>query len=99
LPAGNWDAGERGIACLPDRVDEFRQGVGRAIEYAGALGVPRLNGLAGEVPSGAADATLSKTFVDSLKFTARELGRADLKLLMPATSTEAGLGWRQRFVH
>ena len=31
LPAGDWDAGERGIACLPDRVDEFREGVGRAI--------------------------------------------------------------------
>ncbi len=34
LPAGDWDAGERGIACLPDRVDEFRDGVARAIEYA-----------------------------------------------------------------
>ena len=31
LPAGDWDAGERGIACLPDRVDEFRAGVGKAI--------------------------------------------------------------------
>ena len=34
LPAGDWDAGERGIACHPDRVEEFRAGVGRAIEYA-----------------------------------------------------------------
>ena len=29
LPAGDWDAGERGIACHPDRVSEFREGVGR----------------------------------------------------------------------
>jgi hydroxypyruvate isomerase len=36
LPAGDWDAGERGIACLPDRIDEFRDGVGRAIVYAKA---------------------------------------------------------------
>ncbi len=39
LPAGDWDAGERGIACLPDRVDEFRDGVAQAIDYAQALGV------------------------------------------------------------
>ena len=34
LPAGDWQAGERGIACLPDRAGEFQEGVGLAIEYA-----------------------------------------------------------------
>ena len=58
LPAGDWEAGERGIACHPDRVDEFRRGVGRAIEYATALGVPRLNCLAGKAPAGVPDAVL-----------------------------------------
>ena len=43
LPAGDWAAGERGIACLPGREDEFRAGVGQAIEYAGVLGVSQLN--------------------------------------------------------
>ena len=38
LPAGNWEAGERGIACHPGRVGEFQEGVGRAISYAKALG-------------------------------------------------------------
>jgi len=47
LPAGNWDAGERGIACLPERAGEFREGVARAIEYGTALGVPQMNCLAG----------------------------------------------------
>ena len=37
-PAGDWDAGERGLACLPDRVDDFRKGVAQAVEYATALG-------------------------------------------------------------
>src|SRR4249920_421839 len=41
LPAGNWDAGERGIACLPSRGEEFRQGVATAVRYASSLGVPR----------------------------------------------------------
>ena len=38
LPAGDWDAGERGIACHPDRVDEFRDGVARGIDYAHGAG-------------------------------------------------------------
>src|SRR4051794_9198151 len=41
LPAGNWEGGERGIACLPDRVNEFREGVGKAIEYAKTLNCPQ----------------------------------------------------------
>ncbi|MGH8600840.1 MAG: TIM barrel protein, partial [Burkholderiales bacterium] len=43
LPAGDWAAGERGIACLPDRVAEFQDGVGRTIEYAQALGCKQVN--------------------------------------------------------
>jgi hydroxypyruvate isomerase len=87
LPAGDWDAGERGIACLPDRVDEFRAGVGRAIEYAGALGVPQLNCLAGKVPLGASDDMLRKTFVANLRFAAAELRKAKLKLLIEPINT------------
>jgi hydroxypyruvate isomerase len=82
LPAGDWDAGERGIACLPDRVDEFREGVARAIEYATALGAPQVNCLAGKAPLGASDDTLRKTFVANLKYAAAELKKAGIKLLI-----------------
>ena len=51
LPAGNWAAGERGIACHPRRIAEFQDGVGQAIEYARAVGCPRLNCLAGIAPA------------------------------------------------
>ena len=87
LPAGDWDAGERGLACLPDRVDEFRAGVARAIEVGTALGVPQLNCLAGKVPMGASDATLRQTFVANLRFAAAELQRAGLKLLVEPINT------------
>jgi len=87
LPAGDWDAGERGIACLPDRVDEFRLGVARAIDYASALGVPQLNCLAGKAPAGVDDALLRRTFVDNLRFAATELQRAGLKLLIEPINT------------
>lgn len=52
LPAGDWAAGDRGIAAVPGREAEFRDGVAKAIEYAQALRCPRLNCLAGIVDSG-----------------------------------------------
>ncbi|MGF6697574.1 hydroxypyruvate isomerase [Paraburkholderia sp. MM5496-R1] len=82
LPAGNWEAGERGIACLPDRVAEFQEGVGRAIEYASALKVPQLNCLVG-IPGANVDAdTARATIVDNLRFAARELKKAGIRLLV-----------------
>jgi hydroxypyruvate isomerase len=82
LPAGDWDAGERGIACLPDRVAEFRSGVGQAIEYAQALGVPQLNCLVGKTPTGVDDALLRATLVQNLRYAAGELQKAGIKLLV-----------------
>jgi hydroxypyruvate isomerase len=82
LPAGDWDAGERGIACLPDRVAEFRDSVGKAIQYGTALRVPRINCLAGKTPAGVADQTLRDTFVDNLRFAAAALKKAGIRLLI-----------------
>jgi len=86
LPAGDWDAGERGIACHPDRVAEFRAGVAKGIEYAKVLGVGQLNCLAGKAPAGVPDEgsteMLRQTFVDNLRYAAAEFRKADLKLLI-----------------
>ncbi|MBT8561584.1 hydroxypyruvate isomerase [Polynucleobacter paneuropaeus] len=82
LPAGNWDGGERGIACLPDRIEEFKTGVAEAIRYAGILGVGQLNCLVGKVPAGADRAELHRTFVNNLRYAAAELKKAQLKLLV-----------------
>ena len=87
LPAGDWDAGERGIACHPDRVAEFREGVGRAIEYATALGVPRLNCLAGKAPQGVEPQVLRDTLVVNLRFAAGALEKAGLTLLVEPINT------------
>ena len=87
LPAGHWDGGERGIACLPDRIAEFRDGVGRAIEYGTALGAPQLNCLAGKAPAGVVDASLRETFVANLRYAAAELKKAGLKLLVEPINT------------
>lgn len=87
LPAGDWDAGERGIACHPDRVEEFRAGVSRAIEYAQVLGVPRLNCLAGKTPAGVPDALLRQTLVENLRYAAAALQQAGLSLMVEPINT------------
>ena len=87
LPAGDWDAGERGIACHPDRVGEFQDGVGRAIEYATTLECDQLNCLAGVVPSDVPSDALRETFVSNLAFAAGELERAGIMLLIEAINT------------
>ena len=87
LPAGDWDAGERGIACHPDRVEEFRQGVARAIEYARVLGVQQLNCLAGKTPVGVDPKLLQTTLVENLRYAAAELKKANLRLLIEPINT------------
>ena len=87
LPAGNWEAGERGIACHPDRVAEFRAGVSRAIGYARALGVGQLNCLAGKAPAGVEEEVLRRTLVENLSYAAAALGKEGLRLLVEPINT------------
>jgi hydroxypyruvate isomerase len=87
LPLGDRARGERGLACLPDRVGEFQDGVGAAIEAARALGCPRANCMAGVAPPGADPAALRETFLDNVRFAARELRKAGLALCLEALST------------
>jgi hydroxypyruvate isomerase len=82
LPAGDWDAGERGIACHPDRVAEFQGGIARAIEYATALGCPQVNCLAGKLPAGVTREQAHATFVGNLSFAAAALKEAGIRLLI-----------------
>lgn len=87
LPAGDWEAGDRGIACDPARTAEFRDGVATAIRYAKALGAPQLNCLAGKVPAGADARQVQQTFVENLRFAAGELKAAGLRLVMEPINT------------
>ncbi len=82
LPAGDWAAGEHGIACHSDRVDEFRADIARGIDYAMALGVGQLNVLAGKAPAGVPESVLRETLVGNLAHAATALKGAGLKLLI-----------------
>jgi len=87
LPAGDWPAGERGIACHPDRVGEFQDGVGKAIDYARALACGQVNCLAGIAPAGVDREKVRGTFVANLRFAAEKLGAAGIKLLIEPVNT------------
>ena len=87
LPAGDWAAGERGIACHPDRVGEFQDGVGKAIEYANALNCPQVNCLAGIAPDGVTAEELESTIASNLKFAADHLRAAGIRLVIEPINT------------
>ncbi|QNA88575.1 hydroxypyruvate isomerase [Massilia sp. Dwa41.01b] len=82
FPAGDWAAGERGMACDPRRVQEFQDSVELAIDYAEELGVKRLHCMAGKLPPNVAPERAHATFVANLKFAAAELAPRGIDLLI-----------------
>src|SRR4029077_1762744 len=87
LPAGNWTAGERGIAILPDRIEEFRDGVISAIDYAKALDCGQLNCLVGIAPRDADMCELNEVLVNNLRFAADALAKERIRLLLEPINT------------
>ncbi|MGQ7247350.1 hydroxypyruvate isomerase [Halomonas sp. V046] len=87
LPAGDWGAGERGIACHPDRVEEFRAGVDTAIEYATALSCRQVNCLAGIVPPGVSHEQAHQTLVANLRYAAERMQAAGILLIAEPINT------------
>jgi hydroxypyruvate isomerase len=87
LPPGDWGKGERGIAILPGRVDEFRRGVDTAITYAKALDCGQVNCLAGIAQQGIDAEALENLFVENLRYAAGKLGEAGVRLLIEPINT------------
>ena len=87
LPPGDFEAGDRGIACHPDRVGEFQDGVGEAIRYAKLLGAPQLNCLAGKLPPSVDPERARATLVANLRFAADRLKAEGIRLLIEPLNT------------
>jgi hydroxypyruvate isomerase len=82
VPSGDKPKGDFGLACRPERVHEYREGVATAIEYARTLKTPRVNVIAGLAKPGDDPKELQATFVSNLRYTAREMAAAGLQMLM-----------------
>jgi hydroxypyruvate isomerase len=78
-PPGDWAAGERGVAALPGRQAEFRDGIRKALDYCAALSCPRLHVMAGLTPAGVPRDTLLATYAVNLAWAAEECARAGVK--------------------
>jgi hydroxypyruvate isomerase len=82
LPPGDWAAGDRGLAALPGREAEFHASVGRALEYARALGTPALHAMAGIVPESADRGRCRAVYLENLRYAARALAPEGRQLLI-----------------
>jgi hydroxypyruvate isomerase len=86
-PPGDWDNGEKGLACLAGSEAEFRSSIGKALEYADALGCPRVHVMAGLVPEGADRRSVRHTYVANLAWAAREAAKAGVDVLIEPINT------------
>jgi hydroxypyruvate isomerase len=86
-PSGDWAGGERGIAALPGREDEFRTGIATALDYAKALNCPKVNVISGLIKPGADLDAMEATLVDNLRWAAPRCADAGVKLLIEPINT------------
>lgn len=82
-----WDAGSRGLACLPGREPEFRAGVELALAYAQALACPRIHVMAGLAPVDADPALLRATYLGNLRWAATQAARQGVDVLIEPINT------------
>jgi hydroxypyruvate isomerase len=82
FPAGDWAAGERGIACDPRRITEFQDSVEMALDYATDLNVPQLHCLAGKLPPNVPAERAHATYVSNLRFAAQACAQHGIRVLI-----------------
>lgn len=86
-PPGDWAAGERGIATLPGREDEFRSGFDRALEYAAVLGNTRVHVMAGLLAAQSDRARHHGVYLQNLAYAADQAGKAGITVLLEPINT------------
>ena len=89
MPPGDWDSGDRGMACDPQRKAEFQDNVGKALDYARALGCKQLHCMAGLKPRGIGDEQMRQAYIDNLRFAGEQLAPHGINLLIEAINERA----------
>ncbi len=82
MPPGDWAAGERGLAALPGRQQEFRDGVLRALDYATALGCRQVHCMAGIPPAGTSALTAASLYAANLAWACEQAHQAQIKVVI-----------------
>lgn len=87
LPPGDWGKGERGLAALPGREDEFRAGVERGLEYAAATGCRQLHAMAGVWPAGRDRREGREVYVANIRHAAGRAAPRGVNILIEPVNT------------
>lgn len=87
MPPGNWDAGERGLASLPGREDEFKRSLETALSYARVLGNDRLHAMAGLIRPDQDRARHRETYLNNLALAAREAAGLGITIVIEPINT------------
>ena len=86
-PPGDWDNGERGMACHPGHSQEFQDSIGKALEYAKVLGCSQVHVMAGLKPQGVGQELLDKTYIENLTYAAQEAAKVNVDILIEPINT------------
>jgi hydroxypyruvate isomerase len=86
-PPGDWEKGERGLASIPGREEEFRRSIGTALGYARVLGNRCVHVMAGLIAPGADRARHRATYVENLAWAAREARSAGVTVVIEPINT------------
>ena len=82
MPPGDWAGGERGLASLPGRQAEFRDSVGKALDYAASLDCKLMHCMAGMPPGGTPFATAAAIYAANLAAAAERAKAAGVKIVI-----------------
>lgn len=80
MPPGDWEAGERGLASLPGRQEEFAASVDLALDYADVIASPLLHAMAGIAPGD--DLECRRTYVANIRHAAQSAQTRGHKVLI-----------------
>ncbi|MFJ1301478.1 2-oxo-tetronate isomerase [Pseudomonadota bacterium AL_CKDN230030165-1A_HGKHYDSX7] len=86
-PPGDAERGERGLACLPGRVDDFRAGLDQALDYAAVLLCPRIHVMAGCPPADADPAAVRGTYIENLAYAAEQAAAMNVDIMIEPINT------------
>jgi hydroxypyruvate isomerase len=98
-PPGDWDGGERGMACLPGREDEFKRAFDQALAYADVLKCPRIHVMAGIKSTNQSDAIFAETYQRNIAWAARQAAPHGVDVLIEPINTRDMPGYFLNYQH
>lgn len=82
MPAGDWNAGERGFAAIPGREDEFKESIDLALMYAKALNCKKVHAMSGIVDPRFTREQHIDTFVSNIRYAANKFAKENIELMI-----------------